>query len=121
MRFGAEFLNAHCNGSSDTQTYDRRRYAKMADEALVTVLRPVVASTEDEDLSRTCPTDFSGPSNIANVQKKLASPTGRHPLRVGQPSRPVRSLPRGAGSGPLSGPGPTRTPSSSPRRIHGYS
>ena len=57
-----------------------RRYAKMADEALVTVLRPVVASTEDEDLSRTCPADFSASSNIANMQKKMASPTGLEPV-----------------------------------------
>ena len=52
----------------------------MADEALVTVLRPVVASTEDEDLSRTCPADFSASSNIANMQKKMASPTGLEPV-----------------------------------------
>jgi hypothetical protein len=59
-----------------------RRYAKMADEALVTVLRPVVGSTEDEDLSRTCPADFPEPSNTLNFKKKVGVPNGTR-TRVG--------------------------------------
>ncbi len=57
-----------------------RRYAKMADEALVTVLRPGVASSEEEDLSRSCPADFSASSKIPNLKKEIASPTGLEPV-----------------------------------------
>ena len=57
-----------------------RRYAKMADEALVTVLRPGVASAEEEELSHGCPTGISTTRNSLNSKQKMASPTGLEPV-----------------------------------------
>jgi integrase/recombinase XerC len=57
-----------------------RRYAKMADEALVSVLRVRTKPSSEEDLSRTCPADFPRTSNHLNSQGKLASPTGLEPV-----------------------------------------
>jgi hypothetical protein len=58
-----------------------RRYARLSDEALVSVLRtpPRDAATED-DLSHGCPTALSVPSNLLINKEKLASPTGIEPV-----------------------------------------
>jgi integrase len=57
-----------------------RRYAKLADEVLISVLRPTPTPIETDDLSRTCPADDSAAGNYLNLQGRMASPTGLEPV-----------------------------------------
>ncbi len=57
-----------------------RRYARLSDEALVSVLRPDTTTAKDNDFSRTCPTASDYVSNDVIAKGKLASPTGVEPV-----------------------------------------
>jgi len=65
-------------GHSDARS--TRRYAKLSEEALVSVLRPASATNADDDLSLTCRSPDLALTNTAKRQGKLASPTGLEPV-----------------------------------------
>ena len=64
-------------GHSDARS--TRRYARMGDEALVSVLRDRRAN-DSSDLSPACLQPDSRSRNTANQQQKVASPTGIEPV-----------------------------------------
>ncbi len=57
-----------------------RRYARLSDDALVSVLLPRVATPPSVDLSRTCPAPDARSFNLLNPKEKMASPTGLEPV-----------------------------------------
>jgi len=57
-----------------------RRYARMGDEALISVLRPLGLTPGSDDLSRTCPTAKMGYAKHLKTKRKMASPTGVEPV-----------------------------------------
>ena len=65
-------------GHSDARS--TRRCARMSDEALVSVLRPAPSSTNPDDLSPDCRQLESDDRNLAELKKKVASPTGLEPV-----------------------------------------
>jgi hypothetical protein len=63
--------------STESAVREIRRYAKLGDEALVSVLRPTSTEPSDAtDLSRACPADDSPSPNYLNLKGEMASPTG---------------------------------------------
>ena len=64
-------------GHSDARS--TRRYARMSDEALVSVLRPR-AESRDEDLSLACRWPETPIRKGAKTREKVASPTGIEPV-----------------------------------------
>ena len=65
-------------GHSDARS--TRRYARMSDEALVSVLRPSPSSPNGVNLSPACRQPESGAFKPPELQMKVASPTGLEPV-----------------------------------------
>lgn len=57
-----------------------RRYARMGDEALVSVLRRPGATQNSDDLSLACPETVSGSEKPFETSRSMASPTGLEPV-----------------------------------------
>jgi integrase len=66
-------------GHSDARS--TRRYARMSDEALVSVLRPTPSSPNSVDLSPACRQPESGVRKPPELRTNVASPTGLEPAR----------------------------------------
>ena len=59
-----------------------RRYARLSDEALVSVPRPRAATPESDGSSCNCPAAWKPSSNHPIHNDKVASPTGFEPYRA---------------------------------------
>ncbi len=57
-----------------------RQYARLSDDALVSVLRPRYPSPSESDLSRTCPEGSEHPWKSLIRKREVASPTGIEPV-----------------------------------------
>lgn len=64
-----------------TDVRSTRRYARLSEAALVSVLRPPDVTPSSDDLSRTCPAGELASRNRSISQDKRASPTGFEPGR----------------------------------------
>ncbi len=64
-----------------TDVRSTRRYARLSEAVLVSVLRPPDVTPSSDDLSRTCPAGELRARNQSISQNKRASPTGFEPGR----------------------------------------
>ncbi len=63
-----------------TDVRSTRRYARLSEAALVSVLRPREVTPKSDDLSRTCPAAKLAPRKRLISKGKMASPTGFEPV-----------------------------------------